>query len=91
MRTPATPEPVRREEEPGGRFHRNQGKEKLPAAHAEGPGSLWFTLFDRETLRTILGVDAAREPPAPACVGYPGGPSVRTPRETVPEKTRYPR
>jgi len=61
----------------------------LLAAHAEGLGSLWFTLFDRKAIRKILDIEEYKEPLALICIGKAAGPSVKTPRTDVKEKTRY--
>jgi nitroreductase len=61
----------------------------LLAAHAQGLGSLWFTLFDREAVKKTLGVDAAREPLALVCIGKAGGTAFQTPRIGAVEKTRH--
>jgi nitroreductase len=61
----------------------------LLAAHAQGLGSLWFTLFDRETMRKTLGVDASKEPLALVCIGKAAGAAFQTPRKEAREQTRY--
>jgi 5,6-dimethylbenzimidazole synthase len=61
----------------------------LLAAHAQGLGSLWFSLFDRETMKKTLGIDPAREPLALVCIGKAAGSPSPPPRKEVREKTRY--
>jgi len=61
----------------------------LLAAHAEGLGSLWFTLFDRKVIRRILDIEETKEPLALICLGKAAAPSLKTPRMDVKEKTRY--
>ncbi len=43
----------------------------LLAAQALGLGSLWFTLFDRELVSRLVGIDAPLHPVAIVCLGYP--------------------
>lgn len=61
----------------------------LLAAHAQGLGSLWFTLFDRETMRKTLGIEPSREPLALVCIGKTAGSAFQTRRKDAKEKTRY--
>jgi nitroreductase len=61
----------------------------LLAAHALGLGTLWFTLFDKDALRTLLGIEAAKEPLALICLGKPGAGPIQTPRTGVKEITRF--
>jgi 5,6-dimethylbenzimidazole synthase len=61
----------------------------LLAAHALGLGTLWFTLFDKYMLRTILEIDAAKEPLALICLGKAAAGPMKTPRTAVKEKTRF--
>jgi 5,6-dimethylbenzimidazole synthase len=58
-------------------------------AHSLGLGTLWFTLFDRDTVREILGVDAAKDPLALICIGKPAADPMQTPRKEVQAKTTY--
>ena len=58
------------------------------AAHALGLGSLWFTLFEAEPVRRILGLDAGKDPIALLCIGKPiSGATVK--RTDFREKTVY--
>jgi 5,6-dimethylbenzimidazole synthase len=61
----------------------------LLAAHALGLGTLWFTLFDKDTLRTTLGIEATKEPLALICLGKASKAPVQTPRVAAKEKTLY--
>jgi 5,6-dimethylbenzimidazole synthase len=61
----------------------------LLAAHAQGLGSLWFTLFDRQAMRKTLGVDPPREPLALVCIGKAAGSVPQAPRKDAKDKTRY--
>lgn len=59
------------------------------AAHALGLSSLWFTLFDKKTLREILGVSSEKMPLALICIGKPATQPSPTPRKDPKEKTIY--
>jgi 5,6-dimethylbenzimidazole synthase len=59
------------------------------AAHAEGLGSLWFTLFDKKALREILGIDSSKTPLALICLGKPASLPNPVPRKNVKEKLTY--
>ena len=61
----------------------------LLAAHALGLGTLWFTLFEKRTIRTILRIDQAKEPLALICLGKALAGSSPTPRKGVREITAY--
>jgi len=61
------------------------------AAHALGFSSLWFTLFDKKTIREILGIVPEKMPLALICLGKPGSSLAPTPRKEVKEKTTYKR
>jgi nitroreductase len=61
----------------------------LLAAHAEGLGSLWYTLFDRAVMKKTLGIASALEPLALVCIGKAAGAPVQTPRKEALSKTRY--
>jgi len=60
----------------------------LLAAHAEGLGSLWFTLYDKINLSAILGIDPERTPVALVCLGFPDKEPSAVPRKSAQEKTR---
>jgi nitroreductase len=61
----------------------------LLAAHALGLGTLWFTLFEKESIRKILKIDQAKEPLALICLGKPAAVSSPTPRKGVKDITAY--
>ncbi len=60
----------------------------LLAAHAEGLGSLWFTLYDKINLSAILEIDPERIPLAVVCLGVPEKEPTAVPRKSALEKTR---
>ena len=59
------------------------------AAYALGLGSLWFTFFDKKTLREILTIGEAETFIALVCLGKPAGDPDAMPRKDVSEKTTY--
>ncbi len=59
------------------------------AAHALGLSSLWFTLFDKNALREILGVVLEKTPLALICLGKPESLPIPTPRKNIKEKAIY--
>jgi 5,6-dimethylbenzimidazole synthase len=59
------------------------------AAQSLSLGSLWFTLFDKDVMREILGVDTARTPVGLVCIGMAADKPVPAPRKAVSEKTTY--
>jgi 5,6-dimethylbenzimidazole synthase len=59
------------------------------AAHAMGPGSLWFTFFDKKALRDIRGIPGAKTPLALVCIGKPGGAPQQMPRKPYQDKVTY--
>ncbi|RLF59746.1 MAG: hypothetical protein DRN37_03580 [Thermoplasmata archaeon] len=59
------------------------------AAHALGLGTLWFTLFDRQVIREILGIPGEKTPLALICLGKPAKPSPAPPRKKVKDKVRF--
>ncbi|MGA2028181.1 MAG: nitroreductase family protein [Syntrophobacteraceae bacterium] len=61
----------------------------LLAAHALGLGSLWFTLYDAEVMRNILGVQSGKVPLAVVCLGKPSGETLQVHRKDASEKTRF--
>jgi len=55
------------------------------AAHAQGLGSLWFTLFEKSDVRALFNIAANKDPLGVICVGYPekiGQPPPRKPLES---------
>jgi len=61
----------------------------LLAAHALGLGSLFFTLFDKGRLRSILDIPENRTPVALVCIGKAEGTQQPVPRKAVDDKTVY--
>jgi nitroreductase len=61
----------------------------LLTAQALGLGSLWFTLFDREKMREILGIDPAKVPLALVCIGNVAGQPLQTARKAALERTKH--
>jgi nitroreductase len=59
------------------------------AAHALGLGSLWFTVFERESLRQTLGLDPGKDPMALVCIGKAAGGPAPAKRKDFKEKTIY--
>ena len=59
------------------------------AAHALGLGSLWFTLFDKNPMREILGAVPEKAPLGLVCIGKPDGESPQTDRKDVKDKTTF--
>lgn len=61
----------------------------LLTAHSLGLGTLWFTLYDKDALREIVGVGAEKDPIALICLGKPGGEPMQTPRKEIGKKTTF--
>ncbi|WP_319525467.1 nitroreductase family protein [uncultured Desulfosarcina sp.] len=61
----------------------------LLAAHALGLGSLFFTLYDKGRLRSILDIPENRTPVAIVCIGKADGTQQPVPRKAVGEKTVF--
>ena len=61
----------------------------LLTAHSFGLGSLWFTLFDKDAIRSILNIDSEKDPLALICLGKPSGDPMQTPRKDIKEKIIY--
>ena len=59
------------------------------AAHALGLGSLWFTVFEGESLRQTLGLDPGKDPMALVCIGKAAGGPAPAKRKDFKEKTIY--
>lgn len=59
------------------------------AARALGLCSLWYTLFDKQAMREILGVAPEKTPLALVCIGKADGEPPPVPRKDVKEKTTY--
>jgi 5,6-dimethylbenzimidazole synthase len=58
------------------------------AAHALGFGSLWFSLFEAEAVRRILGLEPGKDPVALLCIGKPAA-TTGAKRKDFREKTTY--
>jgi 5,6-dimethylbenzimidazole synthase len=61
----------------------------LLTAHALGLGSLWFTLFDFNRVREILGIDSMKVPLALLCIGDAVEQPLQTARKDALERTKY--
>lgn len=61
----------------------------LLTAHAIGLGSLWYTLFDRKSLREILKIEEGKDLVALVCLGKAATDPIKTHRKSVKEKVRY--
>jgi len=61
----------------------------LLTAHALGLGSLWFTLFDFNRMREILGIDPLKVPLALVCIGNGVGEAPQTGRKDALERTKH--
>jgi 5,6-dimethylbenzimidazole synthase len=59
------------------------------AAHALDLGSLFFTMFDKSKLRTILDIATDKTPVALVCIGKPKEACKPIPRKEVEKKTLY--
>lgn len=61
----------------------------LLAAYALGLGSLWYTLFDANSINAILDIDPPKVPLALVCIGKQGGELLQTARKNALEKTTF--
>ena len=59
------------------------------AAHALGLGSLWFTLFERQSLRKILDISSEKVPLALVYLGKAAGDPAPAPRKNIDKKTTF--
>jgi 5,6-dimethylbenzimidazole synthase len=59
------------------------------AAYSFGLGTLWFTLFDRNAIRGVLGIPPEKTPLVLVCLGKAGSSPTPTPRKDLKEKTVY--
>jgi nitroreductase len=59
------------------------------AAQSLGLSTLWFTMFDKGTLKEIIGIDDERVPLALVCIGNAKGEVAAMARKTVKDKTRF--
>ena len=61
----------------------------LLASHALGFGSVWFTLFDKESVKELLNIDDNKIPMAFVCLGKPAKKSAKAPRKPMIKKTVF--
>jgi nitroreductase len=54
-----------------------------------GFSSLWFTMFDKDKLKEILGIDVGKIPLAIIQLGKVAAPAAAPPRKSVGEMVRY--
>ena len=59
------------------------------AAQALGIGSLWYTLFDKNNLAQILGINPEKKPLSIVCLGKPSGDVPPVGRKPVQEKIAF--
>ena len=59
------------------------------AAASLGLSTLWFTMFDKSTLKTLLGVEGDAVPLAIVMVGKAAAPTAAPPRRKVEEVTKF--
>lgn len=59
------------------------------AAFSFGLSSLWFTLFKKNAMRGILGIDESKTPVALVCLGKRASDIQQVPRKSVKDKTTY--
>ena len=61
----------------------------LLASHALGLGSVWFTLFDKNSVKELLKIDDNKVPLAFVCLGKPAKESGKAPRKPITKKTVF--
>ncbi len=61
----------------------------LLTAYSLGLGSLWFTLYEKDAMRGILGIAMEKDPLALICVVKPALEPFQTPRKPLTEKVTY--
>jgi 5,6-dimethylbenzimidazole synthase len=59
------------------------------ATYGLGLSSLWFTFFEKEPVREVLGIDLDKTPVALVCIGKPHGNIPQVPRNDVMKKTSF--
>ncbi len=59
------------------------------AAHSLGLGTLWFTLYDKKNLRSILDLPEHKNPLSIICLGKPSGEMPVPPRKDIKEKSKF--
>jgi 5,6-dimethylbenzimidazole synthase len=61
----------------------------LLAAHSLGYAGLWFTLYEKNSLRLILDIPPEKDPLALICLGKPGAEAMKTPRKGQAELVKW--
>ncbi|EGO64713.1 nitroreductase family protein [Acetonema longum] len=61
----------------------------LLAAHAQGLGTLWFTLFEKADARKIFSISEDKDPISIICVGYPVHTGNAPARKGIEEKVKF--
>lgn len=61
----------------------------LLAAHAQGLGTLWFSLFEKADVRSIFSISEDKDPVGIICVGYPEQIGSAPARRGIEEKVRF--
>lgn len=61
----------------------------LLAAHADGLGGLWFTMYDKANMRQILTLEEGKTPLALICIGRPAKTAPPVKRAKIVAKTKY--
>lgn len=61
----------------------------LLAAHAQGLATLWFSLYEKDDVRAIFGVNDGKDPVAVICVGYPERVGAAPVRKSIADKTAF--
>jgi 5,6-dimethylbenzimidazole synthase len=61
----------------------------LLTSHALGLGSVWFTLFDKESVKELLNIDDNKVPLAFVCLGKPAKNGAKAPRKPMANKTVF--
>lgn len=61
----------------------------LLASHALGLGSVWYTLFDKTSVKTLLNIDNHKIPLAFVCLGKPAEDTAKSPRKPIEKKVVF--
>jgi len=61
----------------------------LLASHALGLGSVWFTLFDKKSVKELLQIEENKVPLAMVCLGKPARESAKAPRKPMEKNTVF--
>lgn len=59
------------------------------AAHSMGLGTLWYSLYEKESAREIFGIPESKDPMGIICLGYPAQTLTAPRRIGLDEKVRY--